>query len=79
MQEFVVRFRSLREVQEFVSLCTKQPFTVKVGNERYQVNGTNFMGLFSLNCRNPQKVMVDCEEEAYLAFRQAAEKFLAEE
>ena len=79
MQEFVVRFRSLRDVQEFVSLCNKQPFTVKVGNDRYQVNGTNFMGLFSLNCRNPQKVMLDCTEEQFLQFKQDAEKFVAEE
>ena len=79
MQEFVVRFHAFRDVQEFVNLCTKQTFPIRVGNDRYQVNATDLMGLFSLNCHNPQKVMVDCREEEYLAFRKAAEKFLVEE
>ena len=79
MQEFVVRFRSLRDVQEFVFLCGKQPFSIQVGSDRHHVDATNFMGLFSLNCRNPQKVMMDCTQEQYLQFRQDAGKFLVEE
>lgn len=63
MHEFTVRFRSLKDIQEFVSLAAKQPFKLLVGSERFQVNATSFMGMFALNCKRPQKVMVSCTEE----------------
>ena len=79
MRQFMVCFHSFRDIQEFVNLCSAQPFRVLVGSERYQVNATSLMGMFSLNCRRPQAVMMECTEEEFLAFRQAAGKFLAEE
>ena len=79
MRQFQVKFHSLREVHAFVDLCTKQPFQIMVGNDRHQVNATNFMGLFSLNCRTPLTVMPDCTEEAYDRFRREAEMFLVNE
>lgn len=76
MQEFTVRFRSLRDVQEFVGLCSRQSFPVKVGSERYRVNATSFMGMFSLNFKKPLKVMVECAEEEFEGFFQQAQRFL---
>ena len=76
MWEFMIRFHSFRDIQEFVELCSRQPFVVMVGNDRYQVNATSMMGMFSLNCRKPQKVMVTCTEEEFNQFRQNADRFL---
>jgi len=74
--EFMVRFYSFRDIQDFVALCSRQPFAITVGNERYQVNATSLMGMFSLNCRKSQKVMATCTEEEFIQFRREAERFL---
>lgn len=76
VQEFIVRFRSLRDIQEFVGLCSRQSFPVQVGGERYRVNATSFMGMFSLNCKKPLKVMVDCTEEEFQGFLRQVQRFL---
>ena len=76
MREFMVRFHSFRDIQDFAALCARQPFVIAVGNERYQVNATSLMGMFSLNCRKPQKVMFTCTEEEFAQFRREAERFL---
>lgn len=77
MQEFYVQFRSLRDVMDFVTLASKQPHRLIVGSDRFQVNATSFMGLFTLNCRKPQKVTVDCTEEELVQLKTAFERFLA--
>jgi len=79
VRDFMVCFHSFRDIQEFVNLCTRQPFRVTVGSERYQVNATSLMGMFSLNCRRPQRVMMECTEEEFDRFRQEAQRFLSEE
>lgn len=76
MHEFTVRFRSLKDIQEFVSLASKQPVKLLVGSERFQVNATSFMGMFALNCKRPQKVMVQCTEEELVQILAAFDRFL---
>jgi hypothetical protein len=63
VREFTVRFRSLRDVQDFVALASKQKVKLLVGGDWFQVNATSFMGIFALNCRKPLRVSVDCTEE----------------
>ena len=77
MQEFMVRFRSFRDVQQFVALASTQPYRLTVGSERFQANATSFMGMFALNCRKPQKVSVDCTEEQLQELLAVFEPFLA--
>ena len=76
MQEFAIRFHSFRDVQDFVSLATEYPFPIVVGNGSYQVNGTSFMGMFSLDYSKPMRVMVNCTDEEFDAFRRRADRFL---
>ena len=76
MKEFTINIRSFEDVQEFVSLATVQPFRVLVGNDRYRVSGKSFMGMFSLDCTEPLQVRMDCTDEEFEAFRQAAQRFL---
>lgn len=76
VREFKVRFRSLRDVQDFVSLAGRQSFRILVGSERFQVNATSFMGIFALNCRKPLRVSADCSEEEFAAFLEKADRFL---
>ncbi len=76
MHEFMVQFHALKDVQDFVSLSSKQSVKLFVGNERFQVNATSFMGLFALNCRKPQKVSVDCSEEELAQLLTTFDRFL---
>ena len=63
MREFIVQFHSLRDVQDFVALASKQPVKLNVGGDRFRVHATSFMGIFALNCRKPQSVTVECSQE----------------
>jgi phosphotransferase system HPr-like phosphotransfer protein len=74
----MVKFASFRDIQDFVALASKQPLKLCVGSDRFQVNATSFMGLFALNCRKPQRVMVDCDQEELAALKVTFEQFLAE-
>ena len=76
VREFKVRFRSLRDVQDFVALAGKQRFLLQVGSDRFQVNATSFMGIFALNCRKPLRVWADCSEEELEGFLRQAHRFL---
>ena len=74
----MVRFVSFRDIQDFVSLASRQPVKLYVGSDRFQVNATSFMGLFALNCRKPQRVCVDCSEEELDALKTTFARFLVE-
>lgn len=77
MQEFNISIGSFRQIRAFVSLAAVQPFDVFVGNDRQQVNGKSFIGMFSLDYTKPIKVRVACSLEAMRSFQQEATKILA--
>lgn len=74
----MVRFSSLADVMRFVALSTKMGFPIMVGSESYHVNGTSFMGMFTLNWSRPQCVKAQCTPEQAERFRQEAARFLVE-
>ena len=76
VHEFMVRVRSFRDIQDFVSLASKQTVKLYVGSEWFQVNATSFMGMFALNCRTPQKVSVECSEEELTQLLNTFDRFL---
>lgn len=77
MHQFHVQFHSLRDVQDFVMLASKQKYRLEVGSDWFQVNATSFMGIFALNCRKPQRVTVDCSQEEFEALKETFARFLA--
>ena len=77
MRHFNISVRSFRQVQEFVSLAMVQPFEVLVGNDKQQVNGKSFIGMFSLDYKRPLRVSVSCSEEEFGRFCQDAAQFIA--
>ncbi len=77
MKAFSISIHSLKQVQDFVSLAMVQPFDVLVCNDHQQVNGKNFMGMFSLDFQQPLQVQVDCDEDSYQSFRQKATALFA--
>ncbi len=76
MHEIMVQFCSFRDVREFAALASHYPFQITVGTERYQVNATSVLGMFTLNCRKPLKVMMTCPEEDRDRFCREAERFM---
>ena len=76
MQEFHINIRSFRQVQEFVSLAMVQPFDVWVCTESQQVNGKSFIGMLSLDYRQPVFVQVACSEEEFCRFRNTVSQCL---
>jgi phosphotransferase system HPr-like phosphotransfer protein len=77
MHQFHVQFHSLRDVQDFVMLASKQKYRLEVGSDWFQVNATSFMGIFALNCRKPQRVTVDCSQDEFEALKETFARFLA--
>ena len=76
MKEFNIAIRSFREVQDFVSLATVQPFKVLVGNDRQLVNAKSFIGMVSLDYSRPLKVLCECNSDAIRNFMLQAGNFL---
>lgn len=77
MHHFNIHIQSFHQVREFVSLAMVQPFDVLVGNDKQQINGKSFMGMFSLDYARPLRVSVSCSEEEFSRFRTEAARFLA--
>ena len=66
---FHIWLTSLKQIQTFVGLAAKQPFDVRVGNDRQNINGKDFMGMLSLDYTRPVKVQVDCSADEFAAFQ----------
>ena len=77
MKAFRITLRSMKHVQDFVALAMVQPFDVLVCNDHQQVNGKNYMGMFSLDLCRPLQVQVTCDEDSFCNFRQKATELSA--
>ena len=77
MRQFTVKFRSVREIQEFAAIADTLPCKLLVGTDRFQVHATSFMAIFALNCRNPLTVSADCTEAVFENILESFRKFLA--
>ena len=77
MHQFNISIRSFRQIKAFVDLAMVQPFEVLVGNEKQQVNGKSFIGMFSLDHRKPLRVSVKCSKEAFDRFQQETDRIFA--
>ena len=76
MREFLIRLKSVQDVQEFVALATARPYTVFILDARNKVNGKSFMEMFCLDFRCPLRVIAHCDEEEFQAFLSDADRFL---
>ena len=77
MHEFYIALHSVKDVQDFVTLANVQPFDVNVSCGNIFVSGKSLMGMFCLGQSAPLKVSVECSDQAYQKFYNAADPFLA--
>jgi len=68
--DFHISLNSFQQIQSFVTLASRQPFDVHVGNDRQHINGKDFMGMASLDYTRPVKVYADCSDDAFAEFMQ---------
>lgn len=71
---FLVTIHTVQDVQSFVTLASRQPFNITVGNDSQSVNGKSLMGYFCLDPFRPMQVRMVCTEE-FGRFYEAAEPF----
>lgn len=76
MQEFQIRLRSVKEVQDFVDTVTACPYTVTIRDARNKVNGKSFMELFCLDFSRPLRLVADCGEAEGQALGLRVDQFL---
>jgi len=76
MQEFHIRLRSVRDVQDFVSIATSKPYSVTIRDDHNKINGKSFMEMFCLNFSAPLRVLADCTEAELEGFLAETDRFL---
>ncbi len=76
MLEFLIRLRSVQDVQNFVALSTAQPFRVDVTDGDYTANGKSFMEMFCLCLANALTVSVDCDEISLSHYKDIIRRFV---
>lgn len=73
--EFLIRLRSVRDVNEFV--CYAAPVhRVTLTDGVHTVDGKEFMEIFCLRLSTPLTVRVECSQEEYDRFYQNCQSFL---
>ena len=68
---FHISLTSFEQIKSFVVLASRQPFAVRVGNDRQNINGKDFMGMASLDYSRPVQVQADCSADEFAAFHRA--------
>jgi hypothetical protein len=76
VKQFSVIMRSFSDIQDFVSLSSRQPFEVTVGGDGHGISGKSLMAMLGLNLRQPLVVNVECGEQEFLQFCSDAARFL---
>lgn len=78
MNEFVIRLRSVSEVEEFVSLATSRNFPVQVSDGQHVVNGSSFMQMFCLILSAPLTVIAECDADSFEDMKAEAARFVVQ-
>ena len=75
MQEFIIRLRSVRDVNDFVALAAPL-YRVSLTDGFRTVDGKSFMEIFCLRLSSPITVCAECTQEEFDRFCRDCEKFL---
>ena len=67
---FHVCLTSFEQIKRFVSIAARQPFDIRVGNDRQNINGKDFMGMCALDFTRPIRVQTDCSTDEAKEFCQ---------
>ena len=76
MQQFDISMSSFRQVRDFVNLAKEQSFEVRVSSGKQEVNGKNYLGMFSIDHRLPLHVSAYCGDEECSRFQEELAEIL---
>lgn len=65
---FHIQLTSFEQIKTFVALAARQPFEVRVSNERQSINAKHLMGMICLDYSRPVNVQADCTADEGAAF-----------
>lgn len=65
---FHIRLTSFEQIKTFVALASRQPFEVRVSNDRQSINAKHLMGMICLDYSRPLSVQADCTADEAAAF-----------
>lgn len=75
--EYMIHLGCVRDVEDFVSIATSQPFRVFLDDGQHRVNGKSFMEMFCLVLTRPLRVTAECSEEEFTQFCRQIVRFSA--
>ena len=78
MWKFDIKINSLRQLQGFTELASRQTFEVLVGNAWQELSGKDHMAMFCLDFSQPVQVQVACSEEELACFQDSVRTILAQ-
>ena len=76
MKHLLIKLGSLTDVQDFVRAASQQHFSIEAIHGEDRIDAKSFMGLFSLDLREPIRLAVDGEESEVAAFCRAISPML---
>lgn len=78
MRQFLVKLNSVSDVKRFVTLATTRAFEVYVQTASQRVSAKSFMGMFSLDYREPVQVVAQCQQAEWEEFGRDIQEFILE-
>ena len=72
-----VRFDTVEQAKEFVSLCNDMDFKVELVSDPYIIDAKSIMGLFSLDLSTPVVLRAYCKDDG-IDFLRQIRKFMEE-
>ncbi|MBE6955171.1 MAG: HPr family phosphocarrier protein [Ruminococcaceae bacterium] len=76
MHELLIKLGSLTDVQDFVRAASQQHFSIEAISGEDRIDAKSFMGLFSLDLREPIHITVDGDESEVAHFCRAISPLL---
>lgn len=57
MKEMMIKLETIKDVQTFVGIVERCPFSIDLSSGRYTVDAKSLMGIFSLDLMQPIKLI----------------------
>lgn len=63
MVKINVTLTTVKDVQQFVSFMSNQPYDAYIKTDRYTVDAKSLMGIFSLDLSEPVELRIECDRD----------------
>lgn len=67
MEKLLIRFKSIKDVREFVDVTNRYGSSVELSINNYSVDGKSIMGIFSLDLNKTVTAVLDGDDSVQLA------------